>query len=205
MNIEPRIKSWRRGVVKGLLLFALIVMPTLGAGAEPQVQQPENGGVAWSDAGIGAATMLANVVYVPVKFVYAALGGIAGGFAFVLTGGNTQVSDTIWRASLGGDYVLTPRMITGKDPIHFSGPTSIPQSTNVATQGASPAASAGANNSVATSQLNPTGSGSPAGTASTTGVAGSPPSISSAPRPIDRGAGPVNAPNPVPTPDTSIE
>jgi hypothetical protein len=89
----------------------------------PQVEQPESGGVNWKGAGLGAATLLANVGYIPAKTVYGILGGIAGAAGFALTGGNQQTANSIWRSSLGGDYVLTPDMIRGDAPIHFSGPS----------------------------------------------------------------------------------
>jgi hypothetical protein len=93
---------------------------------EPQVGQPESGGVNWKGAGIGAATLLANVGYIPAKTVYAILGGITGGAGYALTGGNQQTANSIWRSSLGGDYVLTPDMISGQTPVHFSGPANPP-------------------------------------------------------------------------------
>lgn len=92
----------------------------------PQVGQPETGGVNWKGAGIGAATLLANVGYIPAKTVYAILGGITGGAGYALTGGNQQTANAIWRSSLGGDYVLTPEMISGQAPVHFSGPPDAP-------------------------------------------------------------------------------
>lgn len=92
-------------------------------GNSPQVPQPAQSGVNWTGVGIGAGTIAGNVLYVPAKLVYGILGGIGGGAGYVLTGGNKQVADTIWRSSLGGDYVLTPDMIAGKQPINFSGPT----------------------------------------------------------------------------------
>jgi hypothetical protein len=88
-----------------------------------QVPQPAEGGVNWGGAGWGAATVLADVVYVPVKVLYALLGGIVGAGSWALTGGNTQVANTVWRSSLGGDYVLTPAKLRGDEPIAFSGPT----------------------------------------------------------------------------------
>ncbi|MHB8381472.1 MAG: hypothetical protein ACYDC3_03910 [Candidatus Binataceae bacterium] len=94
------------------------------AGATPvQVPQPDEGGVNWPGAGYGAAALFGNLFYIPAKLVYAVLGGIGGGAAFLLTAGNTQTANTIWRSSLGGDYVLTPQMVAGQEPINFSGPT----------------------------------------------------------------------------------
>ena len=59
----------------------------------------------------------------PTKFTYATLGAITGGFAYVLTGFNTNVGKSIWIPSTGGDYVITPAMLRGEDPIYFSGTT----------------------------------------------------------------------------------
>jgi hypothetical protein len=91
-----------------------------------QVPQPAEGGVNWEGVGYGAGTLAADVFYVPAKFLYALSGGLIGGGAYVLTGGNTQTANTIWRSSLGGDYVVTPDMIAGRQPVHFSGPTGTP-------------------------------------------------------------------------------
>ena len=121
-------RRWRLAIAS----LALVLAMPLGAGAQtadgqpvgsnPQVAQPDTGGVNWKGAGIGAATLVANVGYIPAKMVYAILGGITGGAGYALTGGNQNAANSIWRSSLGGDYVLTPEMLTGQQPVHFSGP-----------------------------------------------------------------------------------
>jgi hypothetical protein len=57
----------------------------------------------------------------PAKLVYATLGAVTGGFAFALTGGDMQTAETVWVTSMGGTYVITPRMLQGEDPVAFSG------------------------------------------------------------------------------------
>ena len=74
-----------------------------------------------ADLGIGVVTALANVVYMPVKVTYGLMGGITGGFAYVLSGANRDVADGVWVPSLGGDYVLTTDMMTGHDKVQFNG------------------------------------------------------------------------------------
>jgi hypothetical protein len=86
--------------------------------------QPAENDVSWKSVGTGVGAVASNVLYVPAKLVYGALGGIAGGAGYALTGGDERVADTIWRSSLGGDYVITPEMVSGEEPVHFSGPTS---------------------------------------------------------------------------------
>jgi Domain of unknown function (DUF4410) len=88
-------------------------------------QAPETE-VNWQSVGSGVGAVASNLLYVPAKLVYGTLGGIAGGAGYALTGGNIQVANTIWRSALGGDYIITPDMVTGNQPVHFSGPTSIP-------------------------------------------------------------------------------
>lgn len=89
------------------------------------------------DAGMGTATVLANVVYVPTKMAYAALGGLTGGFAYLLTGGSYATAEKVWVPSMGGNYVLNPGQVWGQEPILFSGelvPDSGPQSGHASNQ-----------------------------------------------------------------------
>lgn len=88
--------------------------------------QPSESEVTWESVGSGVGAAASNVLYVPAKLVYGTLGGIVGGAGYALTGGDMNVANTIWRSSLGGDYLITPEMVSGKEPVHFSGPTSMP-------------------------------------------------------------------------------
>lgn len=66
-------------------------------------------------------TVLANVVYFPAKVLFAAGGAAVSGVSYVATLGRPQPTDEIWDASVRGNYVVTPRMIEGKAPVHFVG------------------------------------------------------------------------------------
>ena len=57
----------------------------------------------------------------PAKLLYAGLGSLSGGLAYVCTLGNEETADAVWTSSLGGTYVLTPSMLRGEDEIAFSG------------------------------------------------------------------------------------
>jgi hypothetical protein len=151
-----------------------------------QVPQPPSGGVDWNGVGIGAATLGANVLYIPAKFVYGILGGITGGAGWAVTGGNSQVSDTIWRSSLGGDYVLTPSMIRGDDPIHFSGPTTTAPGGTSAAGTTAPVASSATGTTAGGSASS--GYSSSAGSAPMSVV---PSNSTASGQPIDNGSGPV--------------
>jgi hypothetical protein len=179
----------------GPAVVSPLQLPGTAAAPQAQVPQPESDpGVNWKGVGVGAGTVVGNALYIPAKLVYGILGGVAGGAGWALTGGNTEVANTIWRSSLGGDYVLTPNMVAGQDPIHFSGPTSTatqPQAPPAPPT--APQASAGYGNSATSMSTVPP-------------VAGS---VSSGPHPIDSGAGPIGGNGASrmsgPLPSTSIQ
>jgi len=75
----------------------------------------------WQDFGYGTLAMITNVFYMPVKIAYAIVGLPVGGLGYVLTAGDREISDAIWGQSLGGDYVVTPKMLLGEQEIHFNG------------------------------------------------------------------------------------
>jgi hypothetical protein len=102
------MRGWK-GVVAAAVLAA-----SLGSA------QPARAGFL-EDAGWGTLTVLSNVVYMPAKLIYATLGGLTGGIALGLTGGDLDVAETIWITSLGGNYVLTPPMLRGEESISIAG------------------------------------------------------------------------------------
>lgn len=96
-------------IVAAALLAALL--------AAPRTARAEYG----DEAGWGILSVIANVGYMPAKTIYATLGGLTGGLAYVCTGGNYETASNIWGMSLGGTYALTPAMLRGEQPIAFAG------------------------------------------------------------------------------------
>jgi hypothetical protein len=96
------------------------------AAAQTQVSQSGDNGVNWSGAGYGAGAVFCSLLYMPFKLTYGILGGLVGGGTYLVTAGNSQAADTVWRSSLGGDWVVTPAMLQGQEPLNFSGPTATP-------------------------------------------------------------------------------
>ncbi len=67
------------------------------------------------------ASVLASTVYFPAKVVFASVGAVTSGVAYLVTAGNPQSSNSIWTASVEGDYVVAPDVIDGTRPLHFVG------------------------------------------------------------------------------------
>jgi len=93
--------------------------------AAPVVTQPmatESSATAEdSSLGLQIASGALSILYTPFKVVYAGLGGLFGCLAYAVTAGNEQVAQSIWDASLGGTYWLTPDHLQGNKPVLFKG------------------------------------------------------------------------------------
>jgi hypothetical protein len=74
-----------------------------------------------SSLGLQIASGALSILYTPFKVVYAGLGGLFGCLAYAVTAGNEQVAHSIWDASLGGTYWLTPDHLQGNEPVLFKG------------------------------------------------------------------------------------
>jgi hypothetical protein len=155
----------------------------VGPPATTQVPQPQDNSVNWPGAGYGAGALLCNVLYIPAKLVYAILGGIVGGGTYLITAGNQQAANTVWRSSLGGDYVVTPQMLAGQQPINFSGPTdtppTAPEPVTSSSMGTTTTASSGGIAPITPLPASGTGSSTSA-------------SSSAGGQPLDHGAGPAS-------------
>jgi hypothetical protein len=153
----------------------------VGPPASTQVPQPADNNVNWPGAGYGAGALVCNLLYIPAKLVYALLGGIVGGGTFLITAGNQQAANTVWRSALGGDYVVTPQMLAGQQPINFSGPTDTPPDVPAPVTSSSSSTTTTASSGVAPITPLPASGTSTSGSSSTSGV-----------QPLDHGTGPAS-------------
>lgn len=117
----------------GLGLAAVVSLAPLSAFAEEPASSPES-------AGMGAASMLVTLLYGPVKLVYATTGGIVGGLAYGLTGGNADVAVPILESAIYGDYYVTPDQLRGEKSLEFVGRSSSDPAPSVSSDGIPPAA-----------------------------------------------------------------
>lgn len=108
-----RIRTLRACGHIALAMFLVVAT----ASAAPAGDTKEAG----NQMGMGLASVGINLFYIPVKIGYSLLGGLTGGLAYAVTGGNRGVADQIWVPSMGGDYVVTPEHLSGDELLYFSG------------------------------------------------------------------------------------
>jgi hypothetical protein len=133
------MQSLQRRVYTGILLFclslpvsgcALLIAGAAGGAAAGTAVSVKEGRETRHSPLTYAGTVLGNVVYVPAKAVFAAGGALTSGVSYVVTLGRSEPTGTIWSTTTGGDYVMTPSMIEGREPIHFAGATHDTRASN---------------------------------------------------------------------------
>lgn len=108
---------WKQSVVLVVMIglsTVMVLAPGMASAAEGETSQAE-------EAGLGIGSGILTLVYLPFKVVYAALGGIVGGFTYVLTGGDLETAKSVWEPSFYGTYVITPKNLKGEEPVRFFG------------------------------------------------------------------------------------
>ena len=73
-------------------------------------------------AGLQAACWALSMPYGAMKVAYAIGGGVVGGLAWTVTGGNTELAKSIWVSSMTGDYIVQPQHLSGEKRLYFVGP-----------------------------------------------------------------------------------
>jgi len=74
-----------------------------------------------ADFGLGMASFICSVPYGAVKVAVAILGGVIGGFTYVLSGLDRGAANSVWYTTMGGDYIITPDHLRGKKDFRFMG------------------------------------------------------------------------------------
>ena len=70
-------------------------------------------------AGIATGVSAGNILFLPIKAISVSMGAISGALSFIVTGGNVDLTQQIWRDTQQGPYIITPevaRMSVGQRP-----------------------------------------------------------------------------------------
>lgn len=114
----------RRGVFQGLVFrlvaATLVCVAVAGSPAAARADEAPERNI-MLHYGLGVGSVFATLIYGPVKVVYATLGSLTGGFAYLLTGGRLDVPREIIQPAVRGDYVVTPEHLTFNQPLLFVG------------------------------------------------------------------------------------
>jgi hypothetical protein len=109
------MKTIAMRIVVVLVALSVCLAPVAWAAEKTGNENPA------SDIGLGVASFLCTVPYGAAKVAMALLGGIVGGFTYVLSGFDRRAADAVWYTTIEGDYVVTPDHLRGKKDLRFTG------------------------------------------------------------------------------------
>ena len=96
--------------------FAAATMVLALAAATPILVRAED---AIEKAGVAVGVSAGNMWFLPIKAISMTVGVMSGALSYVVTGGNAELTQQIWRDTTQGPYVITPdvaRMSIGQRP-----------------------------------------------------------------------------------------
>ena len=92
----------RRLVCLLTTLAILTVLPAAGVQAEEPVEK----------AGVALGVTAGNLLFLPIKAITVTIGALSGALSFVVTGGDTEVTQQVWRGTTQGPYAITREVAT---------------------------------------------------------------------------------------------
>src|SRR4030067_2473624 len=110
-------------IIFAFILLSLFFLQNTQLFAADEPVKLENIGKAgvFTEAGLGIGSVLLSAVYSPLKVSYSLLGMVGAGLAYGLTLGNNQIAKGILDTACRGTYVITPKILTAEEPLHFVG------------------------------------------------------------------------------------
>lgn len=90
----------KKQMLLAIVLLTLIGMPPASLRAEDNIEK----------AGVGVGVTAGNLWFLPIKAISMAVGALSGALSYVVTGGNTELTQQIWQDTSQGPYVITPEL-----------------------------------------------------------------------------------------------
>lgn len=91
--------------MKNQILTGVIAL-TLVALAPPTLRAEDN----IEKAGVAVGVSAGNMWFLPIKAIVMSVGAIGGALSYVVTGGNAELTQQIWRDTTQGPYLITPEL-----------------------------------------------------------------------------------------------
>ena len=91
--------------MKNQILTGVIAL-TLVALAPPTLRAEDN----IEKAGVAVGVSAGNMWFLPIKAIVMSVGAISGALSYLVTGGNTELTQQIWRDTMNEPYIITPEL-----------------------------------------------------------------------------------------------
>ena len=99
-----------------MLVVVVVLLGTLVPASSARAEDEGHPAIVW------VGTVATNIFYIPTKTVHAAMGGLIGGMAWLVTGLNPEVSQAVFDHTIFTDWYVSPENLEGKQDLHFFSP-----------------------------------------------------------------------------------
>lgn len=90
----------KKQMLLAIVLLTLIGLPPASLRAEDNIEK----------AGVGVGVTAGNLWFLPIKAISMTVGALSGALSYIVTGGNTELTQQIWQDTSQGPYVITPEL-----------------------------------------------------------------------------------------------
>ena len=87
-------------ILTGVIALTLVALAPKVLRAEDNIEK----------AGVAVGVSAGNMWFLPIKAIVMSVGAISGAVSYIVTGGNTELTQQIWRDTQQGPYVITPEL-----------------------------------------------------------------------------------------------
>ena len=87
-------------ILTGVIALTLVALAPKVLRAEDNIEK----------AGVAVGVSAGNMWFLPIKAIVMSVGAISGAISYIVTGGNTELTQQIWRDTQQGPYVITPEL-----------------------------------------------------------------------------------------------
>jgi len=87
-------------ILAGLIALSIVAVMPQTVRAEDNIEK----------AGVAVGVTAGNMWFLPIKAIAMSVGAISGALSYVVTGGNSELTQQIWRDTQQKPYVITPEL-----------------------------------------------------------------------------------------------
>jgi hypothetical protein len=87
-------------ILTGVIALTLVALAPPTSRAEDNIEK----------AGVAVGVSAGNMWFLPIKAIAISVGALTGALSYVVTGGNAELTQQIWRDTSQGPYIITPEV-----------------------------------------------------------------------------------------------
>ncbi len=90
----------KKQILAGMIALSIVALLPQTPRAEDNIEK----------AGVAVGVSAGNMWFLPIKAIVISVGAISGALSYLVTGGNTELTQQIWRDTMNEPYIITPEL-----------------------------------------------------------------------------------------------